>query len=259
MFPILLRVGPISLHTYGVLIALGCLAGLQYAHARLKEMRLSEDDFWKLAYLVLGSGFLGGKLAYVLLQGNYASFGEFLANLRYGFIFFGGLLTALAATAVYARRRGWDYLAKADFVFPATPLRHAFGRLGCFAAGGCYGSPTRTFLGVRFTRPDCLVPDGLLGVPLHPAQLYEAAGNLAIFALLHFIILPRRVEGRLRPGAAFTAYLVLYAALRFVVELFRGDDRGAPLGPFSVSQTASLAVLAGVAVVMASRSRSHAA
>jgi phosphatidylglycerol:prolipoprotein diacylglycerol transferase len=241
MFPILIKVGGVALHAYGLLVALGVVAAASYARRRVLRLGVADDDFWGLAYWVLGGAFVGGKLLYVAVSGEW--------SLRYGFVFYGGLIGALGAGAVYLRRRGWRFLEFADAVIPALPLGHALGRLGCFAAGCCHGKATEAPWGVAFTHPESLVPTGLLGTPLHPVQLYEAAGNLAIFALLHWAVVPRRLGGRASEGGAFWTYVAAYAALRFALEFARGDDRGPGLGPLSVSQAIALAGLLAALVL----------
>ena len=135
------------------------------------------------------------------------------------------------------RRLSFDSLGR-DLV-PALPLFHAFGRVGCFLAGCCYGIPAPAgWLGVTFPASAVEAPSG---VPLLPVQLYEAAGCVLLFLLLDHL------TDRGWPGGRLLAlYLALYAVFRFLLEFLRGDAVRGSLGPLSTSQVISLAVLAGV-------------
>jgi phosphatidylglycerol:prolipoprotein diacylglycerol transferase len=119
------------------------------------------------------------------------------------------------------------------------------GRLGCFAAGCCYGKPTNVPWAVTFTNPAAAANVGTpLGIPLHPTQLYEAGAELLILG----IVLAMEKRGRGFPGRTFWGYMFLYAVSRFIIEFYRGDDRGT-VGMFSTSQFISI-VLAPLAIVM---------
>jgi phosphatidylglycerol:prolipoprotein diacylglycerol transferase len=119
------------------------------------------------------------------------------------------------------------------------------GRLGCLAAGCCYGKPTEVSWAIVFTNPLAAANVGTpLGIPLHPTQVYEAGAELLILVLL----LATERRGRLFAGRTFWAYMFLYAVSRFIVEIYRGDPRGEVFG-FSTSQFISL-ILAPLSLVM---------
>jgi len=120
------------------------------------------------------------------------------------------------------------------------------GRLGCLAAGCCYGKPTDVPWAIVFTNPLAASNVGTpLGIPLHPTQLYEAGAALIILALL----LATERRGRPFPGRTFWAYMFLYAISRYIIEMYRGDPRGNVFGMFSTSQFISI-VLAPLSLVM---------
>ena len=128
---------------------------------------------------------------------------------------------------------------------PGIALGHVVGRFGCLFAGCCYGKPTTKPWGITFTDPFAASNVGTpLGVPLHPTQLYEAGAE---FLILVFLLWSER-RGRPYPGRTFWLYMLLYAVSRFIIEFYRGDDRGT-VGIFSTSQFISL-LLAPLAVVM---------
>jgi phosphatidylglycerol:prolipoprotein diacylglycerol transferase len=166
-------------------------------------------------------------------------------------VFYGGLILALITAFVYMRRKGMPVLATADAFAPALAAGHAIGRLGCFAAGCCWGSQCQRPWAVTFTNPVSHDLFGTpLGVPLHPTQLYEAGAEA-----LTFVILYRLFARPHRPGAMIGLYLVLYGCARFTIEFFRAPEGPNPLGgPLTQAQWISAAlVLLGVWLVAGRR------
>lgn len=170
--------------------------------------------------------------------------------LRGGLVFYGGLLAGLAVMVLGCR--WWRLPARPllDAVCHYAPLGHAFGRLGCFFGGCCFGAPTDSVLGIRFPAGSpaflqhqaqgLLAPGAVTSLPVHPSQLYEAAGNLVLFLVLDRL---SRRRHRLPPGRLALYYLLGYALLRFVLEFWRGDAvRGLSYG-LSTSQYLALAVM----------------
>ncbi len=254
MHPIIFRLGSFTLPAYGLLVACGYLAGIFYIFRKAGAAGFEKEPLSDLIFYTVLSGMLGAKLFYAATY--WGDFGaDFLSrasyllkSFRYGFVFYGGLITGAAVFFLAARRAKLNVLKAADLFAAALALGHAFGRIGCFMAGCCHGRPTACPAAVTFTDPASEVNPLYLGVPLHPAQLYEAAGNLAIFFLLN-AALRRSHEGKLPQGAALSLYAALYAALRFFVEFLRGDDRGAMRLGLSPAQLISAAVFAAAAAV----------
>ncbi len=243
MLPVLITLGPLEVSSYGVLVALGWLAGVKWLVARRAELGLSEDGVWDLVYWAFGGAFVGGKLLYFLVTPG--SFAFTVEALRYGFVFYGGLLGGLAAAVWRAKRLGLPVLKLADYCLAALALGHGVGRFGCLLAGCCYGRHTELPWGIA-----------LAGDPSrHPTQVYEALLNLGLFAFLALYALPRAADGRWRRGSAFAGYLLGYAALRFFVESLRGDDRGAFVMGLSPSQWVAIAVAAATAAALAYRGK----
>lgn len=252
MLPTLLAVGEFRIAAYGTLVALAYLIGILWLRSQIGNMGYTENRFWALVYALFFGAIAGGKLLFVALNwelyasGNMSVLGDF----RYGFVFFGGLFGTILMGLAFLRFSAKEFLGTADYFGVILPMGHALGRLGCLAAGCCYGLPTNLPWGLRFTRHDSLVPEELLGVPLHPVQLYEAGGNLLI-GLFFRKVLRRIQKGELRRGTAFYGYFLCYAALRFVVELFRGDDRGGFFRGLSPSQWIALAGILAVSALTA--------
>lgn len=256
MHPILIDFGFWKLSTYGTLVALAYLTAILWLQSRIRTMGITEEKFWFAIYCLFFGAILGGKLLYVAVEWKSFASGElgFFRDFRYGFVFFGGFLGALLTGLFAARRLGVDYLGTADYFGVALPLGQAIGRLGCLAAGCCYGRPTLMPWGIALGgNPACVTPRELWGRALHPAQLYESGADLLIFLFLRRFALPRRERGELVSGTVFLGYVLLYAPARFVVEAYRGDDRGGFLWSLSVSQWIAIGCFAAAALAMARR------
>ena len=247
MYPRLLELGPITVYTYGVLLAAAYLFGLQLARIRAKERGLDANRVLDLGIYIIISALVGAKL--LLLMTDFKSFTadprELLTLARSGGVFYGGLIVAVIVALWYIRRVGLPLWTTCDVFAPGIALGHVIGRFGCLFAGCCFGKPTTRPWGITFTDPFAAANVGTpLGVALHPTQLYEAGAELLIL----IVLLVTERKGRPFPGRTFWLYMLLYAISRFIIEFYRGDDRGT-VGMFSTSQFISI-VLAPLAIVM---------
>ena len=259
MHPYIFSFGNFHLPAYGLMVAAGYLAALLYINAKAKTFALDKEKLLDLVFWTIISGLAGAKFLYAATY--WDSFGRnfleravyLFKTFQYGFVFYGGLISGAAAFFIKARKSGQDFLKTADLCAPALALGHAFGRLGCFFAGCCHGRPTDSIFGVVFSDPRCEVNPALLGLKIHPTQLYEAAGNLLIFLLLNYML--SKEQKSARNGAVIVTYAALYCALRFSVEFFRGDDRGGFMLGLSPAQIISLFVFISVILYSLSRTR----
>lgn len=257
MFPELFRIGNFFLPTYGLLVALAFVIGLWTAARLSRRSGLNTEAVVNLGIYTVIAGMVGAKLMMILLHlGYYASNPREIftfATLQAAGIFYGGLILALITAAVYIRRSKLPGLATTDVFAPGIALGHAIGRLGCFAAGCCWGAATRLPWAVTFKDPEAhRLVDVPLGVPLHPTQLYEAAGEAVIFFILY-----RRFLKPHGPGAIIGLYLVLYSIVRFAVEFVRAHDEANPYyGPLVAEQWIALGLIAlGAWLIVRSRQR----
>ena len=247
MYPRLLELGPITVYTYGVLLAAAYLFGLQLARVRARQRGLDANRVLDLGIYIIISALVGAKL--LLLITDFKSFTadprELLTLARSGGVFYGGLIVAVIVALWYIRRVGLPLWTTCDVFAPGIALGHVVGRFGCLFAGCCFGKPTTRPWGITFTDPFAAANVGTpLGVALHPTQLYEAGAELLIL----IVLLVTERKGRPFPGRTFWLYMLLYAISRFIIEFYRGDDRGT-VGMFSTSQFISI-VLAPLAIVM---------
>ncbi len=166
-----------------------------------------------------------------------------------GLTYYGGLLFAAAVGIWFLRRERFPLGKGVDMAGMVIPIGLFFGRLGCFFGGCCFGRTTEYAIGVSFPphspasvkqfEQELLASKSLPSLPVHPTQLYEAGGCLLIAAVLALWVHPRKRFD----GQVFCLFLIAYAALRFLLEFFRADDRGGLLG-LSTSQLIGLAAVA---------------
>lgn len=231
MFPDLIRIGSFHIATYGVMAALGMIFGLTVVFRLARQQGLDPDKMWNLGVLVIFAGIVGAKILYVINEwgSTYHSFSDIfsLSTMQAGGVFSGGLVLALIAAVWYLRRNHISFLRAADVFAPGLALGHAFGRVGCFAAGCCYGRETTVPWGVIFTNPKAQEITGTpLGVRLQPTQLYEMVAELINFVILYYLAGRKKFEGEV-----IGLYLFLYGIERFVIEFYRGDGgRGVIFG-----------------------------
>lgn len=262
MHPVLFQLGPLRLYSYGFLIALGGLASARFWWVRRERMGLrSEDDFWRLLNAILVGGFLGGRVMFMFeyTRPFSADFWRAAVSFSQGFSVMGAFIGVLAGIWWAARAAKAPLASVLDYVCAAAPLWHAFGRLGCFMAGCCYGRPTDVPWAVRFTAPLSMIEPALRGVPVHPTELYEAAGDAALAALLILIVLPRVEQSRQKPGTAAVLYFLGYSVIRFITEFFRGDVVNIPGVGLTAAQVMSVLMAAAAVAVYLYNARRQAA
>ncbi len=254
MFPVLYeldlgRFGQFTIGTYGLFYAAGFLLALRLAIVYARREGIDTGRIVDLGIVTLLGGFVGAKLALYLVDARYYLEHpmEMLRNLRSAGVFYGGFVLAAIAALVYIRRHALPLGRVADLLAPPVALGQALGRLGCFAAGCCYGKSCDLPWAVTFSDERAFHLTGVpLGMPLHPTQLYHAAANLVVLGLTMAVMKRRRF-----PGQVFWVYVLSYAVLRAWVEVYRGDSvRGLFLNDqISTSQLVALP-MALVAVVM---------
>jgi phosphatidylglycerol---prolipoprotein diacylglyceryl transferase len=231
-------IGFIHLPTFYIIISLALLMTLSYLSRRVESTKgFDRKTAFDLALVIMVFGFIGGRLLHVVYE-------EPLYYLRYplqvfqfwngGYVYFGGMATAMIASLIFLKKRNEDFLLWADFMAPVLSLMYAFGRIACFFEGCCYGK-------------SCSLPWAING--LHPTQLYMVLAELAVFNVI------TRVQADAK-GKVFFAWIMLHSFCRFVIEFYRNDDRGMMLGNFlSISQIISLALIVLSAYCLSNKSK----
>ena len=231
MHPELLHFGSFVLPTYGVLVATGVLVGLAMTVHLARRQGIDPEKIWNLGILVVLAAIVGAKILYVINDWSWYTAHPreifSFATLQAGGVFYGGVLAAVATAWYYMRKHGLRGLRTVDCFAPGLALGHSIGRLGCFAAGCCFGKPTTHWWGVTFTSS---LAATWVGTPLHvalePTQLMESAVELVNFFLLYWLIKRKTFDGQI-----IGAYLFLYGFARYFMEFLRGDPgRGSVFG-----------------------------
>jgi len=248
MHPVLLHFGQIRIYTYGVMIAVGGLFSVLFWRRRWAKMGLaSEEDLWLLINVLIVSGFVGGRLLdqFEDVGIHNSNFWKAAFSLSEGFAVMGAFCAVIAAVYGFSRWKKISFFRLADYLCLAAPFWQFFGRWGCFAAGCCFGLPMEHPWpwGVTFTNPLAQVNPLFLGRLIHPTQLYEAFGDLAIGLFLYFLVIGRIEKEELPRGMVCVIYLASYAVLRFMIEFYRGDVTMLPIG-LTVAQAFCLGLLA---------------
>jgi phosphatidylglycerol:prolipoprotein diacylglycerol transferase len=257
-----IHIGPtITLHSYGFLLAVAFLAGLFVAgrQARNVARTLFADKEKRdryaghvtdMAVWVLIAGLVGAKLLLVAVDYRYfaSNPSQLFSIFQSGGVFYGGLIGGALVAWWYARRHQLPGWATADALAPGVVLGQAIGRIGCFAAGCCWGKLCTLPWAVTFTDLTASRTIGTpMDTPLHPVQLYESLATFLIFAFLLWLAPRKGFHGQV----ALT-YVALYSTARFVLEFWRGDpDRGSWFGGVvSTSQLIAVVLLLGAALIV---------
>ena len=224
-------IGPITVHGYGAMIAIGILAAFWLGEKLAKKHGLDADKIDSFIFFVIIFGYACSKLLYTITV-----FDQFLKDPLSvlgsgGWVVYGGVLGGILGAYLWCRRMGWDFRKYFNVLIPCVALAQGFGRIGCLFAGCCYGIQTDSVIGVSFP-VNSLCP---VGHPVIPTQLIMSAGDFIIFAILLY-----NLEKGKYPDSNAALYLMLYSAGRFAVEFIRGDINRGFVGILSTSQFISI-------------------
>jgi phosphatidylglycerol:prolipoprotein diacylglycerol transferase len=235
MYNELFNIGPFTVYGYGLMIGIGILVCFGLAEYRARKLELDADLIFWVGLVSLLVGLVGARLLYIVLDlpRILESDDVWQAIVNGGFVVYGGLIAGLLCAFGLFRAKRVESLPYLDLAVPSIAVAQAFGRIGCFLAGCCYGKVTESRFGLVFSDSH-FAPNG---VRLIPTQLIASAGDFAIMAAL--LLYARRKP---RAGRVTGLYIVLYAVGRFVFEFWRGDYRG-NVGPLAVSQVIALVLL----------------
>lgn len=219
MQPIAFHLGPITVHWFGVCIALAFLAGMWTATRRAPRVGIPGEIIADLVvpWLLIG-GIVGARIMFIVTYWQDEFVGkpwwEIFMIQRGGLVFYGGLIGASLATIIFARVKKVSLWKVADVMAPSIALGSVFGRIGCLMNGCCFGRACELPWAIRFPGDHHTG-----GQPIHPTQIYDALLNLALYAGLAWLFSHRRKFD----GQIFAIFLMCYAITRSTVEFFRGD------------------------------------
>ncbi len=225
MHPVLVELGPVTIDTFSAIVAIAFFAMTGFIKVEFKRLGFTAHDAQGGTFWAVAGCFIGGRLAYLLV--NLDVFlenpGLAFAVWKGGIVSYGGILGMLFAVAIYAMKRNLPFGRSLDFACLSAPLFMGIGRLGCFSAGCDFGKPAPQLpFAVVFDNPYSLIPQELLGTPLHPTQIYMSIANVIVFFVGYTLL-----KKNLRQGRVFSVVAMLYSVLRFTIEIFRGDiERG---------------------------------
>ena len=245
MYPNLLSIGPLTIHSYGLFVALGFAVAFLVILKMGKAQGIKSQQVMDIGFIVILMAIIGSRLAYVVM--NFSHYSAHPLDIfkiwEGGLVFSGGLVGVVLVMIWYLRRHRLAFWPMGDLCAPGIAIGQAIGRLGCFMAGCCYGKPTDLPWAVTFTHPQSLAP---LNTPLHPTQLYSAFSGFIIFAVLMFLNAKKQFQGQV-----FIWFLILHSTARLFMERFRSDERGLIAGTeMSMTQLLTLLVLLGAVVAL---------
>jgi phosphatidylglycerol---prolipoprotein diacylglyceryl transferase len=247
MYPNLFKIGPLTVHAYGLFLAIAFLLGMRVAVHYAKREQMDTSAITDLVVYIFLSALIGAKLLLVIVDFNYYSqdWSRLLSIYQVGGVYYGGFILAFLVSLWFIRRRKLNFWQTSDVMVMGIAFGQIFGRFGCFFAGCCWGKPAIGFpLAVTFTRPEAAEQVGTpLNVPLHATQLYEALPMILVFATLVYFYNRRKFIGQ-----QLCLYLLMYSVLRFIVEFFRGDPRGS-VGILSTSQVISIGAFVAALII----------
>ncbi len=269
MWPTLIKIGPVPLHTYGLMIAIGFLAAVYFIRRDASKAGINPEILTDAAFWVLLLGLTGTRLLYIAMYPDQFSWRnpmEWFAIWKGGLVFHGALPPAIACVLYMIHKHKLKTWVVADVVSPYIPLGHALGRLGCFLNGCCYGTRTDLPWAIPFPRipadpsqtpvgspafldhyyGEGLPRDALWSYPVHPTQLYS------VLALLTISFLLLLAKNRWKPftGFTFPLYLMSYGAYRFFVEFVRGDHNPRHLGGRFTDQQLMCVIMVVAGIVL---------
>jgi phosphatidylglycerol:prolipoprotein diacylglycerol transferase len=220
MYPDLFSIGPFTLHTYGLFVALGFIAGILITIRLGKSEGIPPNSVMDMGFIIILSGLIGSRLIYIIINFSYyvANPLDIIKLWQGGLVFSGGLVAVIIVMLMYARHHKLNIWTIGDLWAPAAAIGQAIGRIGCFCAGCCYGKPTDHSWGVIFTNPKSIAT---LNIPLHPTQLYSSLSSFIIFIILLILHSKKKFEGQV-----FLWFLIFHSTARLFLERFRGDSRG---------------------------------
>lgn len=234
------NIGPITIHMYGLMIAIGFMSALMMTSYRGKKRGMDDDIIWGIFICAVVGGLAGTRLLfYIVSIPQIIEDPSILWNFKNGYVVYGGIIGGILTSYFYTKKKKVSFLEYFDLVMPAVSLAQGFGRIGCLCAGCCYGAETDAWYGIVF-ETSRFAPNG---VKLIPTQIISSVGDFIFCAIL--LLYANRKP---KTGRVAAAWLMLYGVGRFALEFLRNDFRGS-VGGLSTSQFISIGIVAAGVVL----------
>ena len=210
MYPEICKIGPFTIYSYGLMLALAFMASVALARIQAKEENISPDLIFNFSFLVFVSGIIGARIFYIIENaGFYIKRPTQMIMLQQGGLsWFGGLILGVVCGIIYLRKKRASVYKIFDLIAPFLALAQSIGRIGCLLNGCCFGKVSK--FGIYF--------------PLHSAVLIPTQLCSSLILIFIFIILRSFQDKPHREGAIFFTYLLLYSLKRFFIEFWRADN-----------------------------------
>ena len=218
--PVAFRLGGLAVHWYGIIVALAAAAAIIVGLREARRLGIAREAAEDAVFWVAVAALIGGRVLYIVQNQLGQVARDPLSALMIwegGLSFYGAMVGALIALAVFARRRGLRLAMLAGTAAPAAALGQGIGHFGCLISGDSFGLPTSLPWAVIYRSPAAMAPQN---IPLHPTQLYEAAALLLLFACLW---LARRRLSAIGPWTMTGAYLLGLSVVRFGLFFLRDE------------------------------------
>ena len=231
MHPIAFHLGPLTIHWYGVMIALAFLAGLWTATRRARREHIPGEKIADIVLWLMIGSIIGARTVYVTTYWHDEFANQPLSEIfmiqHGGLVYYGGFIGGAIAGLIYMRWKKMPFWKTADVLAPSIALGNAFGRIGCFLNGCCYGRVCSLPWAVQFPAHSAAAEQqyqqGLIGpnspsLPVHPTEIYDALDNFILYLLLAWLFRHKKFDGQV-----LATFLIGYAITRTIMEMFRGD------------------------------------
>lgn len=241
-----------ELPLYGLLFFAGIAIAGALSFIPSKKKKIPGFDWLSAVAFAMIGAIIGAKLLFIIvslddiIRLNLSLY----SIIKGGFVFYGGLIGGILGMFAYTHMYKLPTIDYFDAAASVVPLGHAFGRVGCFFAGCCYGMPHDGKFSVVYTETAGMTP---LNTPLFPIQLVEAFLLLITFVVIYTVIL----KYPQKRGLPTVLYIIIYSIIRFVLEFFRGDKERGGIGFLSTSQIVSLLLLVGCISILVYVKKKH--
>ncbi|MDZ7816067.1 MAG: prolipoprotein diacylglyceryl transferase [Planctomycetota bacterium] len=263
MLPILFRIdlpwgGQLPVYSYGLMILVGFLSAYLLISKLARGTSVKMGHVFDAGFLAVVVGFIGAKISYFMHNADYFQFimSDPIGNIAYlsgGLDFFGGLILGVPTVYFFLRFKGYRAWSVGDLIVPGLALAHAFGRIGCFLNGCCYGFACKS-CGLQFSDESAVYydqlesglipPSAVESLPVFPSQLLEASLLFILCGILAYLFSRRKFAGQV-----VGTYLVAYGVIRFCVQLTRADEAVEIFGPFKIWHLVAFGVFVSGAVL----------